>query len=54
MATVSILRMTNALHAARDADAAEQQRDEADDAEEVAKLVDRFGEIELRLRRRCG
>ena len=29
------------VHAARDADAAEQQRDESDDREEVVQLVDR-------------
>jgi hypothetical protein len=41
------------VDAARHADAAKEQRDEADDAQEVAKLVDRFGEIELRLRGRA-
>ncbi len=39
------------VHAARHADAPEQQRHETDDAQKVAKLVDGLREIEFRLRR---
>ena len=37
------------VHAARDADAAEQQRDEADDPEKVGELLDGLGDARLTL-----